>query len=1274
MISPPAGIPAGPEWKQFLYLGEELVRQPTAADQCRVLTATVEQLTHSRVDVWLAQPYYPLPGESNAQILPNKDAPALVKRAFQTHEPCCTKDDQFLAACDCLSSGPRQVAFPMITQDFLMAVLTLERGPEQDPFTPEDLNYLEGLAANAAMAMQISRQVAIKNWRNSQLSLVRSVTAQISNMLDLDELSERVTRLIQQTFDYYYVSIYTVDEPGTAPRFRASASAEDMHGEARRIPVALGQGIVGYVAENGVEMLASDVRKEPRYRKVDLLPQTRSELTLPLMLENRILGVLDVQSDRVDAFHEIDMLVLRSLADSTALAIVGAELYGTVRRRAEQIGAVLEVSHALSSILDLDELLEEVVQVIHRRFGYPYVHIFTVHPGRRLIFYRAGTGERSRAYETLDMTYDLDAPRGIIPYVARTGETILANDVTREEHYLPTGQAPLETGSELTIPLVVKNEVVGVLDIQSSQVNAFAENDRTLLEALSSSVAVAMRNASLYRSEVWRRQVAESFRDVAEMLPASHDPEALLEKVLASLEMNLPCEASAVWLVDESARGKARLRLAAARGVSAQQLNRARQRSASARAYLDAALKNPFPTIRAHTDPFEPIGAALDFPANYSSIVSPMRAGDTVLGVLALAHHTANRFGSEARDMTATFASYAAIAIHNARQYYESQEQAWISTLLLQVAEANQAVGTLEEILDNTIQLLPLLVGIKKAAIFLWEAEQDAFTLSAAYSIDQPATGTLFRPSEAPALASLMATRAPVYLQNAARELNLPAADQHAASTLLLLPLQARNELQGALLVMHQDTAHGKNGAALNDRTLAILQGVSHQIATGVENIRLVEARQEEAYVTAVLLQVAQAVVTLNNLSDILDTITHLMPILVGIDACVIYLWDAENSVFTPSEAFAGLHQQERDILGRSYGPGEFELLDQVQRSDTHILSPLSNPDLPPSQWPALPCLPPGSLPTPTMASIGSWLIGVPLSIKGEVYGVMLAKETNTLAAFRERRLEIISGIAQEVSLAIQNDRLQREMVLQERMEREVQLAREIQRTFLPEHMPQIPGWEVDARWQTARTVGGDFYDIFLLDQDRLGIVIADVADKGMPAALYMTVTRTLIRASLKTIDTPARVLEQVNDLLVPDALNGMFVTAVFAILDLRSGELTYANAGHNLPLIIHGSGGVALLKKGGMALGVMEKVPLKDEAISLQPGDALVLYTDGVTETFAADGEPFGEERLRAVLERANSCSPNEALSAVDEALKTFRGPQPLSDDITLIAVYRKP
>ncbi len=1276
MISPVTGIPAGPEWKQFLHLSEELVRQPTAADQCRLIASTVGQLTRSQVEVWLVHPFYPLPGESYARVLPAPDAPAMVQRAYAQREPCCPDGSAFDPNCSCGEDGPRQVAFPVITQGFMLAIITLERSPEQDAFTPADLNYLEGLAAHAAMAMQISRQVTIKNWRNEQLTLVRSVSAQISYLLDIDELCQRVTRLIQQTFHYYYVTIFTLEGPGAEPRFRASAVAASAGSAVQQyIPVALGEGMVGYVAEHGEELLAPDVREESRYRAVDALPNTRSELALPLKVENRVLGVLDVQSDQPDAFHEVDMLVLRSLADNIALAIEGARLYSTAQHRTAQISAVLEVSHALSSILDLDELLEEIVQVIHRRFGYPYVHLFTVHPGRRLIFYRAGSGSRAQAYHEQSLTYDLDAPRGIIPWVARSGETVIANDVTLEAHYLPTGQAPYETGSELTIPLKVNNEVLGVLDIQHNQTGAFDENDRTLLEALSTSVAVALRNATLYRSEVWRRQVAESFRDVAEMLPSSLEPEALLEKVLVALEQNLPCDASAIWLLAEDDKGKPRLQLAAARGVTPQHLLRTRPRTGNWRAWFEAAIKKPYPAIRAPGERYDPLGVALDFPGDYSSIVAPMRAGDKVLGVLVLAHHTARRYGSEARDMTATFASYAAVAIQNARLYHESQEQAWISTLLLQVAEANQSVSTLEDMLNNTIQLIPLLVGVKKAAIFVWEPLEDAFSLSAASGIDLPEGSARFPIREAPALATLAATRSPVYVQDAAIDLKLPQAAPPQGGALLLMPLLARNELQGALLVAYRGTARGRNTGELNDRMLAILQGVTHQTATAIENIRLVEARQEEAYVTAVLLQVAQAVVTLNDLNDILDTITHLMPILVGIDACIIYLWDRDAGVFAPSQAFAGLHQAEREILARAYAPGDFRLLDEVQRSDTHILSPLANPDLPPAEWPGLPCLPPGSLPTPGMASIGSWLIGVPLSIKGEFYGVMLAKESDTPAVFREQRLEIISGIAQEVALAIQNDRLQRDMVLRERIEREVQLAREIQRTFLPDHLPTIPGWQLDATWQTARTVGGDFYDVFLIDDHRVGIVIADVADKGMPAALYMTVTRTLIRASLQTERTPARVLERVNNLLVPDAQNGMFVTAVFAILDTRSGELTYANAGHNLPRLVRGTdGSVQQLSKGGMALGVMPNMPMHDETITIQPGDCLVLFTDGVTEAFSATDEPFGEARLEDVLARAGHCGTRETLDAVDQALVTFRAGNPLSDDITLIAIYREP
>lgn len=1261
-----------PEWKQFLRLGEDLLNQPTAADQRRLIAAAIRERLGAKAEVWLAHPYYPLPGEPDKKILPSAHAPELIRRAYEEREPCCQSKQGVRPAWSCVEEGaehPNLVAVPLITQGNMLGIIQVQR---KKPFDMPDLEFLEGLASHAAMNLQISRQVAIKNWRNGQLVLVSSVSAQIANLPNLDELCQRVTDLIEGTFHYYYVAIFILNESDQALSFCACTGRANTPDNLPHPTVRIGEGIVGAVGQSGEEVLASDVRLEPRYHYVDTLPGTRSELALPLKVENRILGVLDVQSDQVDAFHETDQLVLRALADNIALAVEGTRLYETLERRAAQITAVLEVSRALTSILDLDKLLEAVVELIHRRFGYPYVHLFTVHAGRRLIFYRAGAGERSKAYRERNLTYHLDDPRGIIPWVARTGQPLLANDVSKEPHYRQDALPPFGTNSELTLPLKFGDEVMGILDIQSDHPNAFDEKDESLLEALSASIAISLRNATLYRSEQWRHQVAESFRDVAGLLPTHIELEDMLNRILVSLETNLPCEASAIWLVEESPNGELSLKLAASRGVDPQVIVQARERSAIVRGWLDRALTQREPLIRRPTDPYGPLGVALDLPADYSSIACPLSAGDSSLGVLTLAHRTAGRYGSEARDMVATFASYAAIAIQNARLYQESQEQAWISTVLLQVAEANQAVTTMDELLANTVRLLPLLVGVKKAGVFLWDPAQEAFVLSETYEIEKPEKGTRFYEKDASALARLAATKATLFVQNPLEELDLPAAAlSEGNGTLVLVPMLARGELMGAMLVAHEGGARA--GQGFNDQTLSILQGIAHQTAIAVENLRLVEARQEEAYVTAVLLQVAQAVVSLNNLNDILDTIVHLMPILVGIDACIIYLWDRANRVFVPSEAFSGLRGEERELLARTYGAGEFALLDDVRQYDTFLLCPLNEAGAHPKEWPRLPTLPPGKLPPRGLSSVGGWLIGVPLSVKGEVYGVMLAKEINGSTPVHERRMEIISGIAQEVALAVQNEELQQEMVVRERIEREIQLAREIQRTFLPNQLPQPPGWEIDARWETAHEVGGDFYDIFKVGDHKLGIVIADVADKGMPAALYMTVTRALIRASVHYIHSPARVLERVNNLLVPDAQNGMFVTAVFATLAVDSGELIYANAGHNRPILVRSEGNrLEVLPKGGMALGVEESIPLHDQTVHMEPGDCLILYTDGVTDTFNPSGLAFGEERLEAVLTAAEGDTAAQVLDAVENTLAQFRGQEPVGDDVTLVAVKR--
>jgi serine phosphatase RsbU (regulator of sigma subunit) len=310
--------------------------------------------------------------------------------------------------------------------------------------------------------------------------------------------------------------------------------------------------------------------------------------------------------------------------------------------------------------------------------------------------------------------------------------------------------------------------------------------------------------------------------------------------------------------------------------------------------------------------------------------------------------------------------------------------------------------------------------------------------------------------------------------------------------------------------------------------------------------------------------------------------------------------------------------------------------------------------------------------PTPVLQSRYPLLMGFPLSVKDDVYGVLLALDEN-YATNREKRFELLWGIAQQASLAIQNDLLNKEMLDRQRLEREFQLAREIQQTFLPTHRLDIPGWEMGVHWETARQVGGDFYDYFLLPDGRLAFVIADVSDKGLAASLYMAVTRTLLRAAALEANSPSATLENVNELLLNNSQNGLFVTTFYGILSLKDGRLCYTNGGHNPPLIIrHQQKNVVTLQKGGIALGAMPDIHLPEHQTTLNPGDCLVLYTDGVTEAFNDQDQMYGDERLLQILKMTIGKNASEVLKTIEADLADFRDGAPLSDDTTMLAICR--
>ena len=240
-------------------------------------------------------------------------------------------------------------------------------------------------------------------------------------------------------------------------------------------------------------------------------------------------------------------------------------------------------------------------------------------------------------------------------------------------------------------------------------------------------------------------------------------------------------------------------------------------------------------------------------------------------------------------------------------------------------------------------------------------------------------------------------------------------------------------------------------------------------------------------------------------------------------------------------------------------------------------------------------------------------------------------------------------------------------------LQNELDVASKIQQSILPTEFPKHEDYEISANMEPARNVGGDFFDVLRLDRGRVGLAVADVSDKGVPAALFMMSSRTLLKGAAIGANNPGEVLREVNELLDAENEAAMFVTVVYAVYDPETGKLTYANGGHNTPLIVHPDGSSDELPfTGGIALGVAPNLEYEHDSVTLAPGDTLFLYTDGVTEAMNGESEEFGMERLRQTFATVRPKSAEEANAAVFEAVGDFVGDTPQSDDITCMTFHR--
>jgi phosphoserine phosphatase RsbU/P len=1113
------------------------------------------------------------------------------------------------------------------------------------------------------------------DWRIEQLSLVRQVSQQLVDVTSIAELCRRVTRLILETFDYYYVAIYTTTGDAPTLQFRASAGPlREIDLEERSSPqlsVTLGEGMTGWAALHGTEVLAPDVSNEPRYSHEDSLPETRSEAAIPLRIRGRVIGVLDVQSNELDDFTETDMLVLRALADNTAVAIERTRLYADLKRRADQLDAVAQVGRALSSILDEDKLLQEVVTLIREHFGYPYVHVFTVRQGSRQIVYRAGSGHRSRTLNVSGLTYDVNDQQGIIPWVARSGEMLVANDISTEPRYRPSPLPPSNTRSEMAVPIKYAGSVLGVLDLQSDQPNAFSDEDGVILAALAHSVAVAVRNASLYRTERWRRQVADSLQRVAGLLSADLGTDETLDAILTQISDTLPSDTVCIWL-----RQQGSWYLAAGKGAILGPLHPILAKPEAFQKWLDGILSaNGTRSVGSNSLP-QPLKQPGKGISDLSVTVTPLVVGDVPLGVLAMLNQEDPPYDAEDRALITAFASQAAIAIQNAQLYDDAQAQAWLSTVLLQVADTVQHLRDQDRVAETAVRLTAMLTGTSRSILMLHQESTGSFLPTAAYGLT-PAQQSCFQQEKYteethPILARLRQTRTPILEQPIHENEDTPLDWFHHLGfhALTLLPLVARGQITG-ILAFDCPEANLPHTDKYSDLLINTAKGIAYHAAAAIDNIRLQAMREEEAYAATALLQISEIASRSPDLESVLAATVRALPMLVGASRCALFLWEPEWGCFRLVASYPAAIASGDGKAPTCYAPGDLPLLDMLRTARQPMLRLRPRP--PDTQGR-------GVFPT----SLASRLLDVdsnaaytalPLSVRQEVFGILLVQDLPSPPEIPSRRMEILQGIAHQIAVTVQNDLLQQQTSSREQLEREMDLAAQIQQTFLPEQMPSITGWEIVAVSRPARHIGGDFYDFIEMSSDYLGVVIADVADKGLPASLYMALTRALIRATSRSTSIPTTVLERTNDLLVPDAQRGMFVTALFAILHNETGRVVTANAGHLPPLIWRASSqSLQVGSKGGIALGVLEGIHLLPQEYDLQPSDQLILFTDGVVDTATDSGTFFGLRRLQRTISEGANGSARQLLERIDSALAAFAQDTPPTDDCTIVVIKRTP
>jgi phosphoserine phosphatase RsbU/P len=1101
------------------------------------------------------------------------------------------------------------------------------------------LIVLAGLAIYVWRRLQSRRALEA---RVAELGLLADIgQALLDAPLGMDELAQTIyqqtskiaaTGLFQLGLfeaDRYRLLLWMVDGvPRSPAEFRLQPDAP---------------GLVGWVRDQRRSLLVRDFEAErdtlpaqPRYAAAD---PPRSAVFLPLIAGEAALGCLVLQSRQPAAYDEPQLRLLTIAAHYVAGALQNAQALEQQQRRTAQLELLTEVSRQVNSLQPLPDLYQQIVGQVSLCFEEYAVSYYE----------REGDLLRLRATSLPEMQGRKIAFRlgtGVVGSAALSVRPVVAQELPDLPADPAAGVSRPEQ-STLAVPVEIDGRVLGVLEAQSRQRAAFDEGATAMFTALAGQIALAILEAQMYAAEQRRSEQLAAIARASRTVASALELDELLREVLALAaggdtfgyqrariyamrEDRLICAASTqpeeVTQFDGwETRGPAYP--LAGPGLIA--------RVARERQPLLAADVTAHPAYR--PDPY------LEGVCGW--MAAPMVMGPHLLGVFECLAAEAGAFGEHDLQTLQTLADYLAVALRNANLFAAERRRRQLAETLREVSAALTATLDLNAVLDLILDGLASAVPYDTASILLTDEAGDMLLRAV---------------RGAPSAQAALGHRLDLRLFPPGTELpaTVPFNEvDHWGEYHTLLSIPEPHECLGAVLAVNKQhlgyLAVDRAGQQrFSPEEVELVAAFASQAAVAIENARLYTKEREEARSSASLLQVAGALSREPSLAEGLAEVARLILVLAEAEKAAIFQRPgtpdfhlAQAAGLRPSgwQALSALALEPEDLGIEEEGTSTAAMQPRLPRALGRIFEEAN-------------CL--------------AW----PLRARGNLLGMLLVEQG---PGERGNHKQLLSGIANELTVAMENARQGQEIAAQQRLERELEVARDIQASFLPSQPPDVPGWEVSAFWRAARQVGGDFYDFIPLRPgehgERWGLVIADVSDKGVPAALYMALSRTLLRTMAIGLVTPAATLSRVNRLVQSDSSSEFFVTAFYGVWEPAIGRLRYAVGGHPGPIWLDAQGQPRQAPGRGPLIGVYERVSYEEQEIYIGPGEVLLLYTDGLPDAINLEETPFGTERIVEALQECRACGAREIQQMLVEAVEAHASGAEAVDDITLVVVKRE-